>query len=162
MKKRGIMLGCLVALLVVGLMLPLQAPAVSLPEGEGVQKLPLGEAFGRKAEYIWVWQYMWSSPHPEIYTGTWMKWGFGWGSTTEQTLIDLLDGLDMEFSIDGKRIGNPKRYFGPPRNMGTYWSLSFSYRHPPFPPGEHSWTVSLSGSVPPVTVNGAFTIIERG
>ena len=138
------------------------ATAVSLPEGEGIQQLPPGEAFGRQPNYLWVWRYMWPGPpHPEIFTGTWIMWGFGWGSGNEQTLIDLLDGLDMEFSIAGKKVNNPKRYFGSPVNMGSYWALSFSYQHPPFPPREHSWTVSLSGSVPPVTINGAFTIIER-
>jgi len=149
-------------LLLLGLVSNPIAIATSLPEGEGVQQLPPGEAFGRQPEYLWIWQYMWpSKPHPEISTGTWIRWGFGWGSTTEQTLIDLLDGLDMEFSIDGKEVNNPKRYFGSPRKMDGYWSLSFSYRHPPFPPGEHSWIVSLSGSVPSVTINGAFTIIKR-
>lgn len=137
------------------------ATAQSLPEGKGVQQLPPGEAFGRQPNYIWVWQYMWPGPpHPEIFTGTWIMWGFGWGSGDEQTLIDLLDGLNMEFFIDGKEVRNPKRYFRIVHKV-TYWSLGFTYQHPPFTPGEHSWTVSLSGSVPPVTINGAFTIIKR-
>ena len=150
----------IVAILLLGLVLnPL---AQVLPQGQGFQQLPPGEALGREPEDIWVWEYMWpGKPHPEIYTGTWIVFHFGWGSGSEETCIELLDGLDMEFCLDDKEVKNLQKYFTI-EDKGTYWSLYWIYHHPPFKPGEHSWTVSLSGSVPSVTINGAFTIIERG
>jgi len=149
----------IVAIVLLGLVLNPSAQA--FPQGQGVQQLPPGEASGRESENIWLWQYLWSNPHPEIYTGTWVRFDFGWGSTTEETLIQLLEELDMEFYLDDKEVRDPLKYFTLEHKM-TYWSLSWIYRHPPFKPGEHSWTVSLSGSVPTVTINGAFTIIKRG
>jgi len=151
----------IVAIVLLGLVLnPL---AQALPQGQGFQQLPPGEAFGREPENVWVWGYMWPGPpHPEICTGTWVRLHFGWGSTIEETLIKLLEGLDMEFYLDDKEVRDPLKYFTTIENMGTYWSLYWIYQHPPFKPGEHSWTVSLSGSVPTVTINGAFTIIEKG
>jgi len=135
--------------------------AQALPQGQGVQQLPPGEASGRESKNIWLWEYMWPNPpHPEIYTGTWVRFDFGWGSTTEETLIQLLEGLDMEFYLDDKEVRDPLEYFT--IEYKGYWSLYWIYRHPPFKPGEHSWTVSLNGSVPAVTINGAFTIIKRG
>lgn len=143
-------------------MLGVQAMSTALPEGKGIQQLPPGEARGRRPSYFWVWKYMWPNPpHPEITTGTWTMWGFGWGSGTEETLVELLEGLDMSFSIDGVEIENPLNYFTM-ENKGTYWALSFIYQHPPLRPGEYSWNVSLSGSTWPVTINGAFTVIQRG
>jgi len=149
----------IVAIVFLGLVLnPL---AQALPQGQGVQQLPPGEAFGRESENIWVWQYMWpGKPHPEIYTGTWVRLHFGWGSSTEETLLELLDGLEMEFYLDDKEVKDLKKYFTI-KHMGTYWALSWIYRHPPFKPGEHTWIISLGGSTWPVTVDGAFTIIER-
>lgn len=160
LSKRILILMFVVAIMLLGIVLsPLaQAP----PQGQGIQQLPPGEAFGREPENIWIWRYMWPNPpHPEIYTGTWVRLHFGWGSGTEETLIELLEGLDMEFYLDDNEVGDLQKYFMI-ENMGTYWSLSWIYQHPPFKPGEHSWTISLSGSVPSVTINGAFTIIKRG
>jgi len=148
--------------MIVALGLVLNPLAQAFPQGQGVQQLPPGEASGRESENIWLWQYMWPNPpHPEIYTGTWVRFDFGWGSTTEETLIQLLEELDMEFYLDDKEVRDPLKYFTLEHKV-TYWSLSWIYRHPPFKPGEHSWTVSLSRSVPTVTINGAFTIIKRG
>jgi len=148
----------IVAILLLGLVLnPL---AQAFPQGQGVQQLPPGEAFGREPEDIWLWEYMWPrKPHPEIYTGKWMVFHFGWGGS-EETLIELLGGLEMEFYLDGKEVRDPLKYFTI-KDKGTYWSLYWIYHHPPFKPEGHSWTVSLSGSVPTVTINGAFTIIKR-
>jgi len=150
----------IVAIVLLGLVLnPL---AQALPQGQGVQQLPPGEAFGREPENIWIWEYMWPrSPHPEIHTGTWVRLHFGWGSTKEETLIELLEGLDMEFYLDDKEVRDPLKYFTI-EDKGTYWSLYWIYQHPPFKPGEHSWNIALSGSTWPVTINGAFTIIKRG
>jgi len=135
--------------------------AQALPQGQGVQQLPPGEAFGRESENIWVWRYMWPNPpHPETYTGTWIRFDFGWGSGSEETLLELLEGLEMEFYLNGRGVKDPLKYFTL-EHRTTYWALIWIYHHPPFKPGEHSWTVSLSGSVPTVTINGAFTIIER-
>jgi len=150
----------IVAIVLLGLVLnPL---AQALPQGQGVQQLPLGEAFGREPEDIWLWEYMWpGAPHPEIYTGTWVRFGFGWGSGSEETLIGLLEEQkNMEFYLDGKEVKNPLKYFT--IEYIGYWSLYWIYQHPPFKPGEHSWTVSLSMSGRPKTINGAFTIIRRG
>ncbi|MBA7563645.1 hypothetical protein ES695_01435 [Candidatus Atribacteria bacterium 1244-E10-H5-B2] len=148
----------IVAIVLLGLVLnPL---AQALPQGQGVQMLPPGEASGRESENIWVWQYLWSNPHPEVYTGTWFRFDLGWGSSTEETHIELLAGLEMEFYLDDKEVKDPLKYFTI-KNMGTYWALTWIYRHPPFKPGEHSWVVVLNGSVPAVTIDGAFTVIER-
>ena len=78
-----------------------------------MQQLPPGEAFGREPEYIWLFEYMWPPlKHPEIYTGTWVKFGFGWGSTTKETLIELLEEQEnMEFYLDDKEVRNPLDYF---------------------------------------------------
>jgi hypothetical protein len=148
----------IVAIVLLGLVLnPL---AQALPQGQGVQMLPPGEASGRESENFWVWQYMWPNPpHPEIYTGTWVRFDFGWGGS-EETLILLLEGIEVEFYLDDKEVKDPKKYFTLEHRV-TYWALSWIYRHPPFKPGEHSWVVVLNGSVPAVTIDGAFTVIER-
>ena len=149
----------IVAIILLGFVLnPL---AQALPQGQGVQQLPPGEAFGRESENIWLWEYMWPNPpHPEIYTGTWVRFDFGWGSGSEETLEEVLAGLEMEFYLDDKEVRDPLKYFTL-KHMGTYWALFWIYRHPPFKPGEYSWDVSLGGSYPTKTINGAFTIIER-
>lgn len=149
----------IMAIVLLGLVLnPL---AQALPQGQGFQQLPPGEAFGRKPEDIWVWEYMWPRPpHPDIHTGTWVRLHFGWGSNTEETLTELLEGLEMEFYLDDKEVKDPLKYFTL-KPVGTQWALSWIYQHPPFKPGEHTWTISLGGSTWPVTVDGEFTIIER-
>ena len=135
--------------------------AQALPQGQGVQQLPPGEASGRESENIWVWEYMWPNPpHPEMYTGTWVRLDFGWGSGSEETLVELLEGLEMKFYLDNEEVRDPLKYFTLEHRV-TYWALSWIYRHPPFKPGEHSWTISVGGSTWPVTINGAFTVIER-
>lgn len=150
----------IVGILILGLVS--NSLAQALPQGQGVQQLPPGEAFGREPENIWIWEYMWPRPpHPEIHTGTWVRLHFGWGSTKEETLIELLEGLDMEFYLDDKEVRDPLKYFTI-EDKGTYWSLYWIYQHPPFNPGEHSWNIALGGSTWPVTINGAFTIIKRG
>ena len=76
------------------------------------------------------------------------------------TLVELLEGLEMKFYLDNEEVRDPLKYFTLEHRV-TYWALSWIYRHPPFKPGEHSWTISVGGSTWPVTINGAFTVIER-
>jgi hypothetical protein len=149
---------------IVFLGLVLNPLAQALPQGQGVQMLPPGEASGRESKNIWLFWYMFTNPpHPEIYTGTWVSFNFGWGSTTKETLEELLEGLEIEFYLDDKEVKDPLnlKYFTL-EHRTTYWALTWIYRHPPFKPGEHSWVFVLNGSVPAVTIDGAFTIIEKG
>lgn len=149
---------------IVALGLVLNPLAQALPQGQGVQQLPPGEAFGRESENIWLWRYMWPNPpHPEIYTGTWVRFDFGWGSTTEETLLEILEVLEMKFYLDDREVKDPLKYFTLEHRV-TYWALSWIYRHSPFKPGEHTWRVEgvmISGSDPTKVIDGEFTVIER-
>ena len=128
------------------------------PQGQGTQRLrPQDEVV--KGEYIWVWRYMWPRPpHPEIKSGTWVTIGWGWGSTTKETLEEILETQDLTVVIDGCELVNPKQYYTI-QWKETYWSLSFKYAHPPFSEGEHTWSVE---GIAPWIISGSFTVVGRG
>jgi len=151
----------IVAIVLLGLALnPL---AQALPQGQGVQMLPPGEALGQEPEYIGIFWYGLPNPPqpPEIYTGTWVSIYWGWGSGSEETLLEIIEGIEIEFYFNGKEIKDPtnSKYFRIEHRI-TYWVLFWAYRHPPLKPGEYTWAFAMGGSVPAFTADGAFTVIE--
>ena len=145
----------LIAVFMMSILIPIAS--ASNPQGRGTQKLrPKDEVV--KGEYIWVWRYMWPRPpHPEIESGTWVTIGWGWGSTTRETLEEILETQELVVVIDGCELVDPMQYYTIEFRQ-TYWSLSFKYAHPPFREGEHTWSVS---GICPGTISGSFTVVER-
>ncbi|MFO8060419.1 MAG: hypothetical protein R6U70_07185 [Bacillota bacterium] len=135
------------------------------PGGEGVHQLQAGEILIATPNHIWVWDHVWSgSAYLEVSAGTAVTWAFGWGSASRDVLEDTLSDLEIEFYIGGQEVNSPKRYFFF-RDVGSrtesYWALYFLYEHRALPPGEYTWTIHLSGSVPETVATGVLEVNPR-
>ncbi|MBC7109247.1 MAG: hypothetical protein H5T41_10800 [Methanomassiliicoccales archaeon] len=143
------------------------------PEGKGVQEDPPGNAYGREPAAYQPTRGLTIFPPDEVPTGTWLIWEFGYlGSTSPEELEPCIDWIEIvEFTIDGKAVPNPERYIVIYKR-GTYWSLSFRYKHPPLSPGQHTWSFTSYMTFPPITHewppvkwsrcgSGTFTVVQR-
>jgi len=162
----------IVAVLALSLVFAIQGAPT--PKGKGVQKDPAGNAYGREPAAYQPTPGLTIFPPDEVPTGTWLIWEFGYlGSISPEELEPSVDWIDIvEFTIDGKEVPNPEQYIII-YNRGSYWSLSFRYKHPPLSPGEHTWSFTsymtfpaiLPGWPPfkwPRCGSGSFTVVQRG
>lgn len=137
------------------------------PEGEGVQKIPPGEAIGREPEIERPGPGLTIYPPDEVPTGTWLLWEFGYlGSGSPEILEPYADKVTVvEFTINGEPVSNPEQYVVIYFD-GQTWFLSFRYQHPPLSPGEYTWTVDtyldFNGWVWRRSGEGEFEVNPRG
>jgi len=129
---------------------------------QDVIQLHSPDDFAQRPEHIWVWDEHWaSSASIQIERGRAVVWSFGWGSSHRDHLEELLDGLEMEFYIDERRISNPERYFALrdfTQRGDRYWTLVFRYEHPPLSPGEYTWHIRIGGTVRSREIGGILIV----